>query len=161
MKVILYTRPDGGVSIVHPAYNDPIGGQKENESEQEYMDRIITGSVPSDAVDVNIVEDTEIIEDRVFRNAWVQESKKLKVDMPKALSLAQDKIRITRGVKFVELDAAIMVTLETDDTSARDAIVVKKQTLRDSPRDIRLISAPNEVRLKIAMENVISDIEIL
>lgn len=64
---IVYTRPDGGLSIIVPAPGTTI--------ERARLD------VPADATDVHECDHTELPTDRTFRNAWRRGGAKA-VDIP-------------------------------------------------------------------------------
>lgn len=65
MKVIAYTRPDGGVSVVVPAPQ----AKRADESEDEFVERIRLKDVPQDAADVVVLDSTEL-PSRATRNSW-------------------------------------------------------------------------------------------
>jgi len=99
MKIV-YTRPDGGISVVSPAEGArlansvtlangtvlsggprsvdqflrrwPVAGAVAQwaETEDEFLARVRARSVPANASGVRIVNDTDIPTDRTFRNAW-------------------------------------------------------------------------------------------
>ena len=88
MKRIVYTRPDGGISIVNPSPNAPLA----TENEDEFIARILAKDVPADAVDVQIVEDTAVLSDRTFRNAWRQTAGVILVDLPAARAIHSERM---------------------------------------------------------------------
>lgn len=97
-KRIVYTRPDGGVSVACPAprrIDDLLAG---GATEAEALAVIQAKSVPSDAVDVEIVELATIPTDRWFRNAWTRPigGGSIEVDMPKAREIQAQKIQAAR-----------------------------------------------------------------
>lgn len=74
MKII-YTRPDGGVSIISPAGKFTI-------------EEVFAKDVPADAINPKIVDDSYIPSDRTHRNEWVDKGNKIEPDAKKV----QDKI---------------------------------------------------------------------
>lgn len=66
-KRIIYTRPDGGVSIVIPSDNFI---KQFDGTEAEAIDFIKNKDVPADATNVQIVNDTDIPSDRTYRDLW-------------------------------------------------------------------------------------------
>lgn len=80
MKRILYTRPDGGMSIVTPV----ASAQLSAESDTDFMKRVQTESVPADALDIAVVLTASIPVDREFRDAWRHTAGNITVDIPKA-----------------------------------------------------------------------------
>ena len=98
MKII-YTRPDGGVSVVNPC---KIPG----ESEEECIARVRARSIPKDATDVREVPDDAIPEDRTFRNAWKADSGEIAVDIDKAKVIAKQR---TDADNYATIDSASTV----------------------------------------------------
>lgn len=80
-KRIIYTRPDGGVSIIGPAPEFIAGF---DGTEDEALAFIQAKDVPADAVDAVQVDETIIPTDRTYRNAWRQAGGNISVDMPAA-----------------------------------------------------------------------------
>ena len=68
-KRIVYTRPDGGVSVITPV-DEFI--QNFDGTEDEALAFIKAKDVPSDATNVNIILDTEL-PNRDNREAWTWE----------------------------------------------------------------------------------------
>ena len=92
MRKIIFTRLDGGVSVVHPVRNT-IGETltTDAEIEQRAWDKL-----PEGAINPQYVEETAIPTDRTFRNAWKVEAGSVAVDTGKAKDLTKDRLRIER-----------------------------------------------------------------
>ena len=129
MSKIIYTNPDGTVSIIIPVGNV-------NDSIKD---------VP-DGLSYEIVEDSVIPTDRAFRNAWKQNNKTIETDMAKAREIHKTNIRNARIPKLAELDIEFQKALET--SASTTDIVSKKQALRDAPADSAIASADTEAKLK-------------
>ena len=129
MSKIIYTNPDGTVSIIIPVGNV-------NDSIKD---------VP-DGLSYEIVEDSVIPTDRAFRNAWKQNNKTIETDMAKAREIHKTNIRNARIPKLAELDIEFQKALET--SASTTDIVSKKQALRDAPADSAIASAKTEAQLK-------------
>ena len=129
MSKIIYTNPDGTVSIINPTgdVNDAIK------------------DVPT-GLSYEIVEDSVIPTDRTFRNAWKQNSKTIETDIAKAREIHKNNIRAAREPLLNALDIEFQKALET--SSSTTDIVSKKQALRDAPADSAIDSASNEAELK-------------
>jgi hypothetical protein len=69
MKRIIYTRPDGGLSIVIPVINTT--GEMDGFTEDDALARAMK-KLPEDAINPQVVEESDIPTDRTFRNAWEQ-----------------------------------------------------------------------------------------
>lgn len=67
MQKIVYTRPDGGVSIITPIImrNDPSGF-----TEEMALKRALGKDVPKNATNVHVVDADSIPTDRSSRDAW-------------------------------------------------------------------------------------------
>lgn len=144
MKKILYSRPDGGMSVVVPciSVDDPQGF-----TEEDALQRALRKDVPV-GVAVAVVEDAQLPAERTFRNAWKQQGNAVTVDMPKAREIWRDKIRIARAPKFEPLDVAWFKAVEANDVVAMTDIKAKKKALRDAPADPRIEAAKTPEDLK-------------
>jgi len=129
MSKIIYTNSDGTVAIIHPIgdVNDAIK------------------AVPS-GLSYEIVDDSVIPTDRLFRDAWKQNSKIIETDIAKAKEIHKTNIRNARTPKLAELDIEFQKALET--SASTTDIVAKKQALRDAPADSAINSATSEAELK-------------
>ena len=115
-QVILYQQDNGTVAIIRPT---------EEALATMTIEQIATKDVPA-GIAFRIVNDDEIPTDRTFRNALKYD---LTVDMPKAVSITQDRLRAERKPLLEAQDVLFNRALESGaDTKA---IVVEKQRLRD------------------------------
>jgi hypothetical protein len=129
MKKIIYTRPDGGLSVVHPIINThPV---PEDITEEQALKRA-WDKLPAEAINPRIVDVAAIPADRTFRDAWTFcVVKGTKVDMGKAREIHRDRLRRDRAPLLAQLDVAFMKALEQGDEVAMAATVARKQALRD------------------------------
>ena len=127
MKRIIYTRSDGGVSVVIPviSLNDP-----KEFTEDDALARA-TSRLPIDAINPQVVEANQIPADRSFRNAWNHDGVSISVDLPKAREITKERLRMERAPKLVALDVEFMWAIEQSDAAAQNTIAAQKQTLRD------------------------------
>lgn len=137
---IVYTRADGGLSIVTPV-----------ESVELAMK-----DVPKDALNVRVVEDNEIPQDRTFRNAWVDRDG-ITHDMDKAREIHRNRLRQMRAPKFAPLDAAYMKADEAGNVSLKGVIAAQKQILRDVTADTAIEAAKDVEELKAAIPACLGD----
>ena len=126
MTKIIYSNPDGSVSIVIPTGS--IDDAKK--------------AVPS-GVSYEIVEDNKIPTDRTFRNAWVKGSGVVTEDLTKAKVIAHATRRDKREVEFKPYDdinsKQIPGQSASDAETARAAIRTKYATMQtdiDKANDI-------------------------
>lgn len=134
MLKIIYTRPDGGVSIMSPALDNTI----ENSLRH----------VPEDATNVQIIDSSMVPTDRTFRNAWVAGDGKVEHDMEKCRDLQRDKIRIDRKPLLEQLDMEYLRALEVSDKAKQKEIADQKQVLRDATDNPAIDAATTPEELK-------------
>ena len=145
-KVILFTRPDGGVSVVNPAPEFVASFPTEAEA----LVAIQAKSVPSDATDIEIVERAVLPTQRVFRDAWVKKIGGAEVDMPRARIIHLDRIRVVRDMELAALDVLFMRAIEVRDDVEQARLATLKQALRDIPQTFDLLVYTTPETLKAA-----------
>lgn len=134
-KVIVWTRPDGGLSICSPCISkDDMLGM----SEAEAILRALEKDVPLDAINVQIMERSKLPSDLYFRNAWELNVDKIEISKQKALDIHVNRIRYARGKELEKLDKAWMRASGQKNTQEADAIEAKRQYLRDLPQTLNL-----------------------
>lgn len=145
MRRIMYTRPDGGLSIVIPvvSLDDP-----EDFSEDDAFDRTLSKDVPPDAQNVVVVDASEIPLDRTYRNAWVHRDGAIAHDMTKAADIHRSMLRGKRAPLLAALDVDFMRAFESGDMPAIADIGRRKQALRDITRhpDIDAAKTPDDLK---------------
>ena len=143
-KRIVYTRADGGCSIVTPAPH----GQRDGENDDAFLARVLA-SLPADVRDVRVVDASEIPADRTFRNAWRNNGAgKPEVDMPAARELWRERMRAARAPKLTALDVEYQRADEAGDTTRKAGVAEHKQALRDVTTDphIEAATTPDELK---------------
>lgn len=119
-KVIIYTRPDGGLSIVVPVKDD-----------QDLFEKVLKKDIPPGSLDVRVIDRSEVPVDRTFRNAWKDDGSKIVHDMSKAREIWREKMRRARKPKLEALDVDYQRADESGDNSKKAQIVAQKKKLRD------------------------------
>ena len=132
MRKIIYTRPDGGISVVHPATTEDAAWAK----------------LPLDAINPRFADASEIPQDRTFRNAWKDTGASVDHDMPKCRELHRAMLRGLRAPLMAALDAAYMRADEIGDAAEKARIAAKKQALRDVTADPAIAAATTPEELK-------------
>lgn len=161
MRRIVYTRPDGGLSVVVPTRNtfQKINGQVVKKSEaltDAAIEQRAWERLPADAINPRWVEDADIPQDRTFRNAWaVDGGGRLVTDMPRARIIRQNQLREMRRQLLEKLDAAYMQADERGDAALKAAIAARKQALRDITQHPEIAAAMTPDDLKKAAQSVI------
>lgn len=148
MKKIIYTRPDGGLSVVHPVLNTL--GEEDGFTEEQAFDRALD-KIPTDASNVRIVDESDIPTDRTFRNAWVDTGDLVTHDMAKCREIHKNRLRNWRAPKLLALDIDYQRADEAGDAVTKKQIASEKQLLRDITKNPAIASA-NTVEDLLALE---------
>jgi hypothetical protein len=153
IRRIIYSRPDGGLSVMQPVRNTM--GEAEDitdaEIEQRAFDRL-----PADAIDPHFVSEAEVPTDRSYRNAWEADgTTKIKHNMPMARDIHRDKMRVVRLPKLAALDIDYQRADETGDTALKTEITSQKQALRDVTAVPEIEAAADIDDLKAAWPDVL------
>lgn len=136
-KIILFTRPDGGVSVLHPT---PETLSKFG-TEDEAIAHVRSKSVPTDATEIKVIDESALPANRKFRDAWVSGDAEAAVDMAKARVIHMNRIREVRNDELKKEDINFQRALESEDASAKTSVANKKQALRDIPQTFDLSGA--------------------
>ena len=99
IKRIVYTQPNGRVSLVNPAPEYVASF----ETEDEAMADLLIRDVPNDAVDAQIIDQTDVPTNREFRNAWKQSAGVFSVDMPQAREIHIEHILLAQNKEITRL----------------------------------------------------------
>jgi len=132
---IVYTRPDGGVSVVVPG-DKPI-------------EELLISDVPPDAINPRVVTTDKIPSDRTFREAWTDEhpTETVDVDLTRAKALWLDRWRAARSPLLAALDVESTRALEDGDKAKQAEIKAKKQALRDVTKtDLSAADTPEKLK---------------
>jgi hypothetical protein len=142
MKKIVVKRSDGGVSIVIPTLEATSG----------LILRDVL-SIPN-YVSHREIEDSQIPEDRYFRDAWTDDNPTdtIDIDIPKAKIIKLNEFRDLRRPLLEKLDVAYLQADEAGETQLKQEIAAKKQELRD----VTEVSLPDTVdELKNFLPNIL------
>lgn len=153
MKKIIFTRPDGSLSVVHPVVNTM--GEVEGFTEEQALQRALA-KLPADAINAQVVEPEAIPTDRTFRNGWKAGAGKVEHDMPKCREIHKDKLRGLRAPMLAALDTEYMRADETGNVALQAQIVAKKQVLRDVPQNPAIAAAQTPEALKAVLSAVLA-----
>lgn len=99
MRKIIYTRPDGGISVVGPVRNT-VG---ETLTTDEDIEQRAWNKLPADAINPQWVEDSSIPTDRTFRDAWSQSGTDIVVDMVRARDIQEKRIKTAQRIKVRDI----------------------------------------------------------
>lgn len=142
MAKLVFTRPDGGVSIVIPATGVAV---------EELMEK----SIPEDATNVRQIEDSDIPASREFRDAWcdtepgtqididVEKAKQCQINNLNALRL--EKIEALKTQGYLEDDPEC-VAINNDYRAKKTAINAINAVGRKN--DAMMLQQIRDVKLK-------------
>jgi hypothetical protein len=103
-----YTRPDGGVSIVHAAPKEHIERVLGPLTDEAYEAHVVERSIPADATNVTkLPDDWTPPDDRTFRDAWKHDKGKVVVDFEKAKKVAEKHGDVSKAKSVEELRAVV------------------------------------------------------
>lgn len=97
---IVYTRPDGGVTIVVPTRSFVA----KFDTLAEAIAAVQAKSVPPSATDIQIIDSGDVPRNRVFRNAWRQTGGVFSTDMPTARNIHAERIATAQIAESARLD---------------------------------------------------------
>jgi hypothetical protein len=143
---IIYTRPDGGMSVVTPA----IQGKLEDETDADWIERVKLLVVPSDATNVIVCSTADFPANRLYRGAWRQDANNLPtIDMPIAREVHRNLIRKVRVAEFAKNDVLATVGLMTGDEVKKSQAAARRTELCDATIDPAIDAAqtPEELAL--------------
>jgi hypothetical protein len=128
MKIV-FTRNDGRTEVRSPAPQRQVAKifpEVLGMTDQEYIEFIKNRDVPKDAINVQIVPESSIPEERHFRNALKHD---LTHDIDQCVAITQERLRREREPLLAALDVAFMKAQESGKPT-KD-ITAEKQRLRD------------------------------
>lgn len=132
MKII-YTNNEGGISVIIPTGELSI-------------EEVAARDVPEGVV-FEIVEDSAIPSDRLFRGAWVANGAAVDIDLPKAQEIGHTIRRIKRAEEFAPYDEVIAKQIPGNDAAEAEAA---RQAIRDKYADIQdaidAAETPDEIK---------------
>lgn len=136
---------DDSVVIMSFVTND-FRGIKRDATEENINAEISRAGF--DAKSWRIIQDSDIIQDRTFRNAWKDTGNELEVDMIKAREIHRNNLREKRAERLTQLDIDYLKADEAGDIVKKNKIKNEKQKLRDITihSSIEAASTPEELK---------------
>lgn len=156
MRYILYTRPDGGLTVRRPVIN--THPQRENITEAEAEQRA-WDKLPPDAINPEFIEGHDIKLDRtLFRDAWEKDGNGgIRVNMPKAREIHKNALRRIRKPLLEVLDVEYQRADEDGNAVLKAQIIARKRVLRDVTDDPAIEAATTPEALKAVMPAALID----
>ena len=103
----------------------------------------IYAQLPSTAISVREVDESDIPTDRTFRNAW-EYNDGIKVNVPKAKDITKNRLRAERKPLLEAQDILFQRALETGKNT--EEIVKEKQRLRDITKQVDSLTSLDELK---------------
>lgn len=146
MNKLIYTRADGGVSIVIPVPKSHLEKVFGKLTDAQYEKHVIARSIPA-GTEYRELADTDIPSSREFRDAWVDVTSESTVDIccEKARDLKLSELRERRNRKLAETDIQMTRALEQNDTAKRDALKTTRQNLRNITDPLKALNVTGKV----------------
>jgi len=137
-KIIIYTNSDTGILVsVIPAYGDLA--RPENESDDEFLSRVIQGAVPEGAT-YRVVDPGDLPVNGYFRDQWEDTGVRVVVNMDRARLHHMGAIRCARDKELQSLDVPFLRAVEKGDAGDQRRLANLKQELRDIPQLFDLVT---------------------
>jgi hypothetical protein len=134
MKVICYTRSDGGTAVIHPTPE----WLAEFDTEKAGMDALRLKDVPTGSTNIHECDQDDLPYRGSFRNAWEQSRESPPIlNLSLARAIKTNQIRPERNERLAALDIDYMRADEAADAPAKAHIAARKQKLRDLPATIQ------------------------
>lgn len=149
MKVIVHTDTSNRVWITVPNINtqNKFGEpERENITEEQALQRAWP-LLPKDAINPQIVDWSEIPEDRTFRDGLVHRDGKVFHDIDKCREVWKVKVRLKRKTLLERLDVEYMTAQERGDVVAVSDVMKRKQELRDVTKMADQVGTVEELKL--------------
>jgi hypothetical protein len=146
MKKIIYTMPgEEVVAVVIPAPKDHLETVLGPLTDEEYEAHVKERSIPEDAVNPRDVEDSDIPNDREFRNAWVDLTAESRIDIccEKAAGIAMEHLRALRNPLLAKLDTDFILALEKNE--GIEEVKAQKQALRDITEPLKALKVAGKL----------------
>lgn len=109
----LYINKDGGVSVIVPS---------QEALKIMTIEEIVMKDSPSKISPI-IVDDSDIPQDNIFRDAWKIKNKKIKVNLNKAKEICHEKRRMNRDKAFKPLDIEATIPFKAKEAEAKRQII--------------------------------------
>lgn len=133
--MIIYTRPDGGISVIYPAPKKSIERDLGRKiSAAEYKD-IILSHIPEGSTKIREV--SSVPQSREYRDAWcdVTDDECIDIDVSKVKDICLHNMRLRRNIMLQDSDKEYIRKLESGE-SLKD-VTKKRKELRDCTEPLK------------------------
>jgi len=150
-KRIVYSRPDGGVSVVSPAPEYIAQLVTEGATEDEAIAIVQEKDVPPDATNIEVMEFALLPSSREFRNAWEKPGLGVPtVAMAKAREIHAERIAIAQAAEIARLkveERKERLKSNTAQADAHAATITALEALDLNVLATQIAAAPNPTAL--------------
>lgn len=152
MYKIIYTRVDGGVSIVHavPKEELPLTFLTEEAYKQFVWER----SVPSDAINPVEIQTDNIPSNKEFRYAWKQDGNNITYDLEKAKTIQVERTELAINSALQSLNAELIEAIVSGNDEEKESIIAKKENLKNSMNALIALVPESIEQIKSATPNL-------
>lgn len=144
---VIYTRQDGGVSVIVPSPNYK-GTMAELIATQQARGDLVATDTPE------VVDVADVPSDRTLRDAWKrgEQGKKVGVDMIKGKAISHEKRRAKRAIELAPLDIEATIPAKASQAeAARQVIRDKYATIQTN---IDAATTPEQLKAIIDSEGL-------
>jgi hypothetical protein len=127
-KVIVWTRPDGGLSVFHVAPKS----RRQGETLAQWINRLIAKVVPADATGVRMDDDTAL-PSRRFRECWRSVAGTVAIHLASARLQVLAELRRERNARLARSDGEKARLDEIGTAEQKESLRAYRQALRDLP----------------------------
>ena len=140
MKIV-HIRNDGTIAITTMAKKDVTQAELLEHAKELALKN-------PDYISHLLIEDTRLLEDRYFRNAWQHVDGSISVHMDKAKKIHLDKLRDIRSIKFMNMGFPARLNPQVENAILDDETKLKLKELRDFPQNLDLTAITDPDVLK-------------
>jgi len=137
---ILYTRLDGGLSVVNAARKEDLEKVLGSLTDEAYKAHVRERSVPVDAIDSIEIDDSYVLPEREFRDAWKQNGNLVEHDFIKAKDIQLQRVRTERDLLLVKYDGLQARANDIGDLVEQSRLQVVKAELRSATDSLKALT---------------------
>lgn len=166
MKCIVY-KYGTGVHIIVPAPEmfDPnsytrISLNEDFADDEAILNWIIQKNVPDGITEYDIVEQSDINQDRTFRNAWVKADNGVAIDCVAARDLTLNSVRERRKIEFDKIGVPVKLAPELETAILSDETKAKLQQLREITEPLKALDVADKIddeQIIVTLKQYMSD----